>query len=50
MRDPAAEIEKLREELRRHEYLYYVLDAPEITDADYDDLMRRLKALEDQHP
>ena len=50
MRQPAAEIEKLREELRRHEYLYYVLDAPEITDAEYDELMRRLKALEDDHP
>jgi len=50
MRQPAAEIEKLREELRRHEYLYYVLDAPEITDAEYDERMRRLKALEDDHP
>jgi DNA ligase (NAD+) len=44
------EIETLRAELRRHEHLYYVLDAPEISDAEYDGLMRRLKALEDAHP
>src|SRR6266702_4110785 len=50
MKDPKAEIEKLRQELRHHEHLYYVLDAPEITDADYDVLMRRLQALEAQHP
>jgi DNA ligase (NAD+) len=43
-------IEQLREELRRHEHLYYVLDQPEITDAEYDALMRRLKELEDRHP
>src|SRR5215467_2011587 len=50
MKDPAREIEKLREELRRHERLYYVLDQPEITDAEYDELMRKLQALEQQHP
>src|SRR5215475_3605488 len=50
MKDPALEIEKLRKELRRHEYLYYVLDKPEITDAEYDSLMRRLQAIEAQHP
>jgi DNA ligase (NAD+) len=38
----ADEAEKLRDEIRRHEHLYYVLDAPEITDAEYDALMRRL--------
>jgi DNA ligase (NAD+) len=43
-------IEKLREELRRHEYLYYVLDAPEIPDAEFDAMMRELKRLEEQHP
>jgi DNA ligase (NAD+) len=43
-------IEHLRDELHRHEHLYYVLDAPEITDADYDALMRELKALEEAHP
>src|SRR5215471_8127605 len=44
------EIEELRETLRRHEYLYYVLDQPEITDLEYDGLMRRLQQLESQHP
>jgi DNA ligase (NAD+) len=43
-------IEKLREELRRHEHLYYVLDAPEISDAEYDALMTELKKLEAAHP
>ena len=50
MKDPTREIEQLREELRRHEHLYYVADAPEITDAEYDALMRQLQALEEQHP
>ena len=44
------QIEALREELRHHEHLYYVLDAPEISDAEYDSLMNRLKALEAEHP
>ena len=44
------EIEKLREELHRHEHLYYVLDHPEITDAEYDQMMRRLQQLEAAHP
>jgi len=48
--DPKREIERLREELRRHEYLYYVLDKPEISDAEYDALMRRLSDLEAAHP
>ncbi|HML18619.1 MAG TPA: NAD-dependent DNA ligase LigA [Bryobacteraceae bacterium] len=43
-------IEDLREKLRHHEYLYYVLDAPEISDAEYDRLMRELESLEDAHP
>src|ERR1043166_9708334 len=50
MIDPAREIGKLQEELRRHEHLYYVLDQPEITDAEYDELMRRLQELEAEHP
>ncbi len=50
MKDPAREIEKLRDELRRHERLYYVLDQPEITDAEYDALMRQLRDLEARHP
>jgi DNA ligase (NAD+) len=44
------EIEELREKLRYHEHLYYVLDKPEITDAEYDVLMRRLSELEKAHP
>jgi DNA ligase (NAD+) len=44
------EIEQLREKLRHHEYRYYVLDDPEISDAAYDKLMERLKALEAAHP
>ncbi len=44
------EIEGLREKLRHHEYLYYVLDEPEISDAAYDKMMERLKALEAAHP
>ncbi|HZU23888.1 MAG TPA: NAD-dependent DNA ligase LigA [Bryobacteraceae bacterium] len=47
---PAGEAEHLRNELRRHEHLYYVLDAPEITDAEYDAMMRRLQLLEAEHP
>jgi DNA ligase (NAD+) len=46
----ARRIEKLRDELRRHEHLYYVLDAPEISDAEYDALMNELKRLEAAHP
>jgi DNA ligase (NAD+) len=42
--------EKLRAALRHHEHQYYVLDSPEISDAEYDDLMRQLQALEDKHP
>jgi DNA ligase (NAD+) len=47
---PQPQIEALREEIRHHEHLYYVLDAPKITDAEYDALMNRLKALEAEHP
>ncbi|MFY9842251.1 MAG: NAD-dependent DNA ligase LigA [Terriglobales bacterium] len=43
-------IEGLREKIRRHEYLYYVQDAPEISDADFDKLMNELKRLEAEHP
>ncbi len=49
-RDAAKKIEKLREELRHHEHLYYVMDAPEISDAEYDALMNELKKLEAAHP
>lgn len=43
-------IEVLRTQLRQHEHLYYVLDQPEISDAEYDGLMRELRQLEDAHP
>ncbi len=43
-------IEALREELRYHEHLYYVLDAPVISDAEYDAKMRALRVLEEAHP
>jgi len=50
MQDFAREAETLRAELRRHEHLYYVLDQPEIGDAEYDALMRRLREIEEAHP
>jgi DNA ligase (NAD+) len=43
------QVQALREEIRHHEHLYYVMDAPEITDAQYDALMNRLKKLEEEH-
>ena len=43
-------IENLRDDIRRHEHLYYVLDAPEIPDAEFDLLMQELKKLEAAHP
>ena len=47
---PDKQIEALREDIRHHEHLYYVLDTPEISDAEYDARMNRLKALEAEHP
>jgi DNA ligase (NAD+) len=44
------QLEKLREEIRRHEELYYVHDNPEISDREYDALLERLQDLEQQHP
>jgi DNA ligase (NAD+) len=44
------EIEKLRNDIRHHEYRYYVLDNPEISDFEFDQLMHRLQDLETQHP
>jgi DNA ligase (NAD+) len=43
-------IEALRKKLQHHEHLYYVLDAPEISDAEYDAMLRELEALEAAHP
>ena len=47
---PEHKIEHLRELIRHHEHCYYVLDSPEISDAEFDKLMKELKALESQHP
>src|SRR5487761_150300 len=44
------EIEKLRAEIRRHEHRYYVLDAPEISDYEFDQLMQKLQEIEQRHP
>ncbi|MDD5137162.1 MAG: NAD-dependent DNA ligase LigA, partial [Candidatus Omnitrophica bacterium] len=49
-KDLKKEIEKLKEEITRHDYLYYVQDKPEITDQEYDRLYRRLKDLEEASP
>jgi DNA ligase (NAD+) len=49
-RTPQQQIDALRETLRHHEYLYYVQDAPEVSDAQYDVWMRELQALETAHP
>src|SRR5919202_1974461 len=48
--DVEHELNALRDALREHNYRYYVLDEPSISDAEYDALMRRLRELEDQHP
>ncbi len=49
-KDVEKKIEALREKIRHHEHLYYVLDNPEISDADFDKLMQQLKDLEADHP
>src|SRR5499427_3024087 len=49
-KDPEKKIEALREKIRHHEYRYYVLDSPEITDQEFDLLMQQLKDLEAEHP
>jgi len=48
--DIEPQIEELRDKIRHHEHLYYVLDAPELSDADFDQLMQELKKLEAGHP
>ena len=52
MSSPAVQkkLEALREKIRHHEYRYYVLDNPEMSDADFDKLMNELKRLEAEHP
>src|SRR5262244_1078833 len=48
--DAASRVDELRQEIRRHNYLYHVLDRPEISDAEYDRLYRELVELEQAHP
>ena len=48
--DASRALSSLRETIRRHEHLYYVLDDPEISDAEYDALLARLKEIEQRHP
>ena len=48
--DPAQRAEELRAQLRHHEHLYYVMDAPEISDQAFDTLMNELKRIEADHP
>src|SRR5919199_5526726 len=43
-------VEELRREIEQHNYRYYVLDAPEVSDAEYDRLMQELRRLEAEHP
>jgi len=50
VRDDAKRIAELREQIRRHDFRYYVLDDPEVSDARYDALMAELRALEAAHP
>src|SRR5437588_9647291 len=49
-KNAATDIEALRDEIRHHEHLYYVEDAPELSDADFDRLMQQLKQMEAEHP
>ncbi len=48
--DPGASIRRLQEDLRRYDHAYFVLDDPQVTDAEYDRLFADLEALEDKHP
>src|SRR5208283_1406981 len=49
-KDLVKKLGALRDKIRHHEYLYYVLDQPEISDAEFDKLMQQLKGLEAEHP
>jgi DNA ligase (NAD+) len=49
-KETKARIQQLREEINHHNYRYYVLDNPEVPDAEYDRLFRELQALEEAHP
>src|SRR2546425_10360072 len=49
-RDVRQEVERLRREIEHHNHRYYVLDDPLVSDAEYDELFRRLEQLEAEHP
>ena len=46
----ATEIQRLREEIEAHNYAYYVLSSPTISDYDFDQLLKQLERLEAEHP
>jgi DNA ligase (NAD+) len=48
--DPAVRVEELRDFIRRHEHAYYVLDQPEVSDAEYDALFKELRQIEEDRP
>ena len=48
--DPAVRVDELRDQLRRHEHAYYVLDRPEVSDAEYDALFQELRRIEEERP
>ncbi len=48
--DPMTQLRALEQEIRHHEHQYYVLDQPQVSDSEYDRLIRELRALEQQHP
>ena len=48
--DPAVRVEELREQIRRHEHAYYVLDQPQVSDAEYDALFLELRHIEEERP
>jgi len=48
--DPAVRVEELRDVIRRHEHAYYVLDRPEVSDAEYDAIFKELRQIEEDRP
>src|SRR3989475_11229667 len=48
--DPAVRVEELRDLIRRHEHAYYVLDQPEVSDAEYDLIFKELRQIEEDRP
>src|SRR5258708_37532664 len=48
--DPAVRVDEVRDLIRRYEHAYYVLDQPEVSDADYDALFQELRRIEEERP